>query len=279
VVTTDLEEAKASLSIATRPRDVLVPGPTRVAGRALTLVPSTPLHLVASSLVAYGATFGLLNSSLSPMVKDVGVWIGMTIAFSPLLRTAWLRWRFRRAIDRASAPNLQQAHRGGRIRISGWAQARSGTFATPLNRQALVARYLGTIASLKRPHNGRVRWELHALDFVVRMDDGTDVLVRAEDLVLLPHPPSLPKDLFEGRPVLSEALQTEKRPYGWVYREEVIAPGDRVDVLGVIDHVIDPSGSVGSDRQPRLIPLLTSAPRAPVCVRVVLPPEPPIRIG
>ena len=42
----------------------------------------------------------------------------------------------------------------------------------------------------------------------------------------------------------------------WIYDEETIAPGDRIEVTGTVDLAPDPTASVASDRQPRLTRIL-----------------------
>jgi hypothetical protein len=183
------------------------------------------------------------------------------------LATYRRRRQLRLAIERIPSHDLRGAARGQPVRVSGVAQPRGGTFVTPGGRPALVARYLGTIGGVDQAQKGPVHWELHAIDFCVQLDDATAVEVQTEHLVLVPHPPQPPKDLFAGRPVLADDLQVEQRAYAWIHHEEIIAPGDLVDVAGILDHAALPSGSAGSDRQPRLVPVLRGDPHHPVCIR------------
>ena len=126
------------------------------------------------------------------------------------LRPWWRRRRVRQSFERAPDLALVETRRGDRVRVSGTARARQPPFSTPVGREALVARYLGTFGRVGRAPGKRVSWELHGQDFDVELADGTRVWVQAQRLVLLPDPPPLEKDLMQGKPVLAQVWQPRR---------------------------------------------------------------------
>jgi hypothetical protein len=138
---------------------------------------------------------------------------------------------------------------------------------TPGGRSVVLVRYHGAIGNDVRPQR-RWRWELHAQDFTVRLDDGQDVRVDTQHIQILPHPPDPEPPPVNGRrPLYVQTTGGENAPTSWIYGEETIAPGDHVELAGVLDLEPHPSAAAGSDRQARLHPILRGTARQPVRVR------------
>ena len=106
------------------------------------------------------------------------------------------------------------------------------------------------------------------MDFCVRADDGRELWIDSGSLVLLPHPPIIERGpLGQRRPLFRQDTGELGKPISWIYDQELIGPGDRVEVVGTLDVVPHPGASAGSDRQPRLRPVLRGTTRQPVLVR------------
>ncbi len=131
-------------------------------------------------------------------------------------------------------------------------------------RLGLVARYIGSRGRRDRPRwLQRPHWELHAVDFDVVLSTGESVRVLTTELVMLPHPPRI---LRQEVPVpLEPGDSTDSK--AWIYSEEVVSPGDEVEVAGTLRFVVDPAGYSASDHQPRMVSLLTGDPSAPAVLR------------
>jgi hypothetical protein len=184
----------------------------------------------------------------------------------------WRRWRMQQALEDTPAVTLSHAQPGQYIRVSGVARSRSGTFASVIGREVMVARYVGAAGRfdrlrwLRRPH-----WELHGMDFDLEVTGGERIWVRTEHSLLLPHPPAVRRQML---PVMVETDPSASGKRAWIYNEDTLAPGDQVEVAGVLRLVVDPSGSVAHDRQPRLVPVLEGQPGLPLMLRLSQPGPP-----
>jgi hypothetical protein len=247
-------------------KDVLVAAPSRIGGSPLALLAhSSPVSFTAS-LTGYFASTAILRSDLPLSIRLVLVVAILSGVGLFGLRTVWERRQTRRSFEQTPEGRPSEVLDGTRIRFVGIAQPRASTFRTVIGRQALVARYIGTrgrwdgLRWLQRP-----RCELHGVDFDVKLRSGEIVGIKANDLVLLPHPPRVPRQLI---PVPGGQTGGEAVGRSWIYSEEVIASGDELEIAGTIRLVLDPGGYAASDRQPRMVPILTADGSGPISVSV-----------
>jgi hypothetical protein len=188
----------------------------------------------------------------------------------------------RRAMDRSpSLSSLAGRSRGEVVRIRG--RVRGGpSFASAGGRWASVlAAYAGTV-SYPRTRGGRARrrsrsvlrpWaELRGIDFVVDMPGGGAVVIAVRDAYLL-APPEARLDVGSCRPV-----EVVTAPLGRVFRqgdagtaiesvlaELVVAPGDEVEIYGVLDWEVSPAaGDLG--RAGALAPVVRATGSVPLIV-------------
>jgi hypothetical protein len=175
------------------------------------------------------------------------------------------RWRRRRFQATKPLRNERDA-RGGRIRVTGVIQAGGELLRTPGGRPGVLVQYQGCRGNQVRPGwASRWQWEVQAVDFCVVTDDGRRIWVPAGPLVLLPHPPTTANwSISQRQPLYRRATGDPAGPLSWIYDEEVIGAGDRVEVTGIFDLEVDPDASAGSDRQPRLRPVLRGTQKEPV---------------
>jgi hypothetical protein len=218
--------------------------------------------------VAIGALDGLaleLTALAMLAVLTVGVFYG----------TGWLgRRRLRRLCStppaRASDPLLQQPA-GEAARVSGVISA-GPTFPSLFRAQPSV---------LARSKVGSAD-EMRGIDFTVILDDGARVLIAARGGYLLDTPAALDRPPACG-PVYSERPQG-KEHFGRIasglhwdapwrsrlprrLRETSVGPGDRVEVMGVLEREVSPDGVAGGGRSMPMRLTLRSSDRIPLCVR------------
>jgi hypothetical protein len=281
------------MSATQSPGNALVPGsPAEVApapARAGALVPggtdidagvswpnSAPLNFGIVALVNLVVQGGIMSHLLDPAVGMVGVTGAVAIAGSLVLRSRWRGWRLGRSADRAADFLRAGEQRGQLVRLQGVVQPTGPVLKTTRRHAGVLIRYQGCLGSTRRTGwSSRWRWELHAVDFSVRADDGRELWIDARSIVLLPHPP--PRDhefVHRRRPLYQQVNGRGPEAVSWIYDEEVIAPGDRIEVAGILDLVPHPDVSAGSDRQARLRPILRGTAADPVSVRRHFPTAP-----
>jgi hypothetical protein len=196
----------------------------------------------------------------------------------------------RRALDRTPGlRSLSGRARGDVVRIRG--RVRSGpSFLSAGGRwSSVLAAYAGTVeypraragrgAKGRRRGRGRTRrwarpWsELRGIDFVVDLPEGGSVVVATRDAYLLAPPEAL-LDAGSCRP-----LDVVTAPLGRVFRqgeagtaiesvlaELVVAPGDEVEIYGVLDWEVTPAAA-DMGRAGALAPVLRAGPGVPLVVR------------
>lgn len=246
----------------------LVASSVRIGGGSAGLMPNSGVISLSVSLTSYLIALGVLNSGLSVGTR-FSVLGAMFVAIGLLgLRGFWGRWRTQRLLDRVPCAGSDKIADGTRVRIRGVAWPRVGTFRSVIGREVLVARYIGSrgrfgrLRWLQRP-----RWELHAVDFDVEMDGGERVWVRVSHLVFLPHPPPTARQTLPI-PAASTPNTGER---SWIYREDLLAPGDVVELAGTLHVASDPRGRVAFDRQPRLVSVLEGDDSSPILLRTAKP--------
>jgi hypothetical protein len=242
----------------------LIAQPTRVSGDQLLVRPDTYINSAVAYVSMNGLMYLIETSSLSAPAQWAMLSLTLSSAGLLLMRRALRRRQLRRAFEATPHRPLHAIKRGERTRLIGIARPRTKTLTTIAGDPALVVRYLGTRGKLGNAHQGRLIWEVHAVDFDLVKDDGTRVWIRTEHLMLLPHPPPIPNRLADGRPILADDPQIEQRDYAWIHRLESLSPGDVVEIVGRFDLLADPSVGVASDRQPPLGPALVGSPDDPI---------------
>ena len=257
---------------------VLVPGPARRSSVVVGGWTPTPSRRVGGAIAGWAAlnvVVNILPQELWTPAVTALLTAGGAAAAWPVLN----RWRRQRQLDATTRYNsVEGLARGTRLSFAGSVLAAAGTFRTLTGEQAVLARYLGRLGTLRGSRLSRFYLESHALDFdleVPGIAEQFKVRVRTEHLLLLPHPPRIVER--DVRPLLGSDWQSEGKRHGWVYHHQCIVPGDQVVVAGTLDFVPDLSASSGSDRQPRMIPVLVGSPTQPALVTVVPPPQPPPR--
>jgi hypothetical protein len=147
---------------------------------------------------------------------------------------------------------------GQPVRVRGRVVAAAGFTTGGGLPHAVVASYLGTVGAFGRgAGRTRGRWELHAVDFTLLLDDGGEVGVRVAGGTLLPRPWRLDRRLLESRPIWARLLSDGCAAVA--YQERAVTPGDEVEVSGVLSSEIDPTMEAGP-RGVRLRRLIVSDP-------------------
>jgi hypothetical protein len=250
------------------PPGALVPGDAIVA-RGSSLPRSTAFALVGCSAVNV-AVYSLMLSNTVPQPTLIGAVFTLAGGLGLFgLQNLWKRWRADRRMDAAAPLYEAEGTRGQTVRLVGVVQRPPALLATPKGHAGVLVRYQGCRGTSRGPGWAQPwRWELHAVDFCIRADDGRELWVDTRSLVLLPHPPVTGRyAVGQRRHLYLQATGERRGPLSWIYDEELIAPGDRIEVSGTLDMVPHPSASAGSDRGPRLRPVLRGTAASPVQVR------------
>jgi hypothetical protein len=230
--------------------------------------------LPVSILAVLGIVTGVLTTALSPQLL---LWLYGTAMLPVLAAPVIAESRVRRLFDRRPGLHSLAGHRrGDMVKVRGRVAA-GPTFETVgLRRPAVLASYAGTVTyvtghitdGLSRPLH-----ETRGLDFSVELENGERIVVRPSGAYFLSQPPEI-RRLFWGRNM--QGLPTPLRrlarldAHGAVNEtilgETSLAPGEEVEVLGVLDHVVCPEAS-GAGRGARLQAVLRAGPLTPLLIR------------
>jgi hypothetical protein len=168
-----------------------------------------------------GASRHLLTPYRAGVVAKLGGW--------------WSLRRFARMLPARDAEGLQDGHL---VRLTGVVESREARPAELSGIDATVCKH-----AFGESGGGAAGKGLWACDFSLRLGDGTVIRVLAgaawqrRRLTCIDRSPHRWKS---GRP-----------PDGWLY-ESRIAPGDEIEVAGILRRQVDPSVARASDRSPAL---------------------------
>lgn len=210
-----------------------------------------------------------------PYLPDAAFYLGLGLLFLPpaiyLLRALFLIRPVQRLVlardrRRARVPavtTLAGAPEGRWIRVRGQVTAGAGFTSASGRPNVVLAAYLGTVSGLfSGGRRARVGWELHGVDFQLALEGGEQATVRVTRATWLDRPVRFPADLASRRPLASRQIgRAEPRrcdeQVACVYDERVLAPGDWVEVTGLVRREVDPAVEAGP-RGVRLRTLLVS---------------------
>jgi hypothetical protein len=170
-----------------------------------------------------------------------------------------VNWQLRRlAALHVSVASLRGSPPGSLVRVVGTVRAPEPFTSAVTGKPAVLAHYEARGESEHRHH-------VRGIDFLLDIDDSEPVRVAVK------------KAYFDGRP--GEETDTAADPavvplHGAgriTYREARIAPGDRVEAVGVLVREVDPTASAGPGRAPPLRLVIQGGPRLPVLLRVLPP--------
>lgn len=241
----------------------------------LLLPPGARGCLVPVSLAAlFAIVTGVATTSLTP---EFLVWLygaaTLPVLAAPVLAERRLRHL---AARRPLLRSVAGLRRGEVAKLRGRVLA-GPTFETVgLRRPAVLASYAGTVTYVTGRITDGISRPLHetrGLDFCVDLESGEKVVVRARDAYFLSQPPET-RRLFWGRksqglptPLRRLARATEEGAVTEaIFGESSIAPGDEVEVMGVIDHEVTPEAAAAG-RGARLQSVLRAGALTPLLVR------------
>jgi hypothetical protein len=188
------------------------------------------------------------------------------------------RTRHQRAFARRPArQSLTDARLGERVLLRGIIGPGPTTRSAGTKRDGVLALYLGRVASITSsvaPGLTRALQELRGLPFRLMLADGVHVSVDVSNAVFVSSHPLVEEPRFDGRPLFSHIEEREgSNAVCFCYAEDVLGPGDEVEVLGTYCEEPDPVGYLQGYRGARLAPRLTGSGLRPLLVRRV-PGEP-----
>jgi len=173
---------------------------------------------------------------LPPAVYSLrGLFLARPARLLDLARWARDRWRARVPV----VTTLAGAPEGRWIRVRGQVVAGAGFTSASGRANVVLASYLGCVGGIfNRGGRARAGWELHGVDFQLALESGEPVTVRVAHATLLGRPARFPGSLATQRPLASRRLDRAERgrrdQVASVYDERVLAPGDWVEVTGLV---------------------------------------------
>jgi hypothetical protein len=240
----------------------------------LLLPPGARSCLIPVSLFgAIAMITGFATTSFSP---EFFMWIYGAAMLPVLAAPVLVKRRLRSLAERLPLLHAVASQRRGEVVKVRGRIAAGPTFETMgLRRPAVLASYAGTVTYVSgRITDGfsRPLHETRGLDFSVDLENGERLVVRAQDAYFLSQPAEN-RRLFWGR---NEGLPTPLRRLArteeWgavtetILGETSVAPGDEVEVVGVLDHEVSPIASAAG-RGARLQAVLRAGALTPLLVK------------
>jgi len=227
------------------------------------------------------SAFSLTGLAFSVMTANHFPQMFLWMFLSSLVPLFWAPALAERRLRRLAAQSpylhsIAQRRRGEVVKIRGRIRSGASFESLGLRRQVVLASYAGTVTyvsghitdGLERPWH-----ETRGIDFVVDLENGETVTVRTRGAYLSPQPPEA-RWIFWGRN--RHALPTPLRRVAraeahgvvneTIFGETHLAPGDQVEVLGVLDYEIRPEAPAAT-RGARLSPVLRADELTPLLLR------------
>jgi hypothetical protein len=258
--------ARRSLSLFTtlaQPEDGRLLRQTRVR-------PAPRMPILLPATFCAGLTLGILEPSLAsafPALQGLGIVLGLgamvAVSIAELRRD-----RFRRAFDRTRVrSSLSGCRQGDRVRLRGKvapgaAPARSGT-----PRDAALALYVGQV----RRFDGKnvTLHEVRGQDFRLLLANNESAAIDVSGALWVTVGSTLGEPRVHDEPLWSRVDDPDKGIVVFVHAEELIRPGDEIEVLGTLEYVIDPSVDRAGYRESPLGARLRGTKSRPLVLRRV----------
>jgi hypothetical protein len=199
---------------------------------------------------------------------------GLTVAAAGLLRMVNERF-LHKTMDRAPpVGSLKGLPAGRRASLRGTILS-EGTFSSAYSRRPVVlVRYVGSVVR----HSGRVLdgvgrpfQQLRGTgSFILQTDGGERVRIETRQSYLVAPLSWIRTETGDGASMSSATIETPRGLVtGMIHHEFGVGPGDRVDVLGVVDEEVDPAGVRSGPRGALTMPILRAGGLFPLLVREV----------
>lgn len=238
------------------------------------LPPGTRGTLVTTSMFTLaGLAMGLLSASHFP---ELFVWVYASSVLPLLCAPVVAERRLRRmAAENPFSRSLAERRRGEVVKIRGKVRAGSTFESAGLRQRVVLASYAGTVTYVSgHITDGFARpWhETRGIDFTVDLPSGEAVTVRSRGVYFLPQPAET-RRLFWGRNMqalpcpLRRLARADRRSAvtETIFGETNLHPGDEVEVMGVLDHEVNPEATAAG-RGARLHPVLRASEATPLLV-------------
>jgi hypothetical protein len=166
-----------------------------------------------------------------------------------------VRWQLRRlAALHVTVASLRGSPPGSLVRVVGTVRGEAAFTAAVSGEPAVLAHYE------VRPEEGTGSHQVRGVDFFLDVDGSEAVRISVKDAY------------FDDRHTLETADPAIFDVIGRTgtaaqYREARLAPGDRVEAVGVLVREVDPSLPAGPGRAPGLRVVLQASPRLPLLLR------------
>jgi hypothetical protein len=144
------------------------------------------------------------------------------------------------------------------------------TFESATGKPCVVAYYIGDRAGPAVPPQEQPQGEAHATTFRLILPSREVVRVLIEHARFLTRPVAVDAPFLKGEPlaVLPLTTRTGAGARAQILHEELIAPGDHIELLGCFHRTLDRAGSAGS-RTPAVETIVTGEARRPLLLRAL----------
>jgi hypothetical protein len=229
--------------------------------------------LIFSASFLGGWLLSLLDRGFSggvPVIDSFAVVLGGA-ALATVVASELYNSRYSRAFARASRrASLRDALPGERVRVRGVVEAGGSVQGVGSRANAVLALYCGRIASFSGlfARLNRPVMELRGRDFRIALTSGERVTVKVWHAVFVPQS-RIAAQGASGRKPLWTRLEEDESGHRvvLVYLEELIRPGDRVEVVGLAESGVDPDGDALGYRGPRMGTTLRGTRARPLLIR------------
>jgi hypothetical protein len=235
----------------------LVPPRARSLARVLTVLPAT---LFVSGLVGMtlwiGGGFYVWWMIGKGSVGKFG-FLAASAAGLARFSSRLVRWQLRRlAALHVSVGSLRGSPPGSLVRVVGTVRAET-PFAAAVSGEPAVLTLYET-----RPASGPTSHQLRGVDFHLDVDGSEESIRVAVKDAYFDERHALESDSPANFGVVGSGLSGRTR-----YREARLAPGDRVEALGVLVREVDPLLTGGPGRAPGLRLVIRASPHLPLLLR------------
>ncbi len=232
--------------------------------------PAPRMPIVLPATFGAGLTLGILEPTLAaafPGLEGLGIALGLG-ALVAVTVAELRRDRFRRVFERTRVQtSLASARRGERVRVRGRVAAGSTPPRAGTPHDAALALYVGQI----RRFDGKniTLHEVRGQDFRLLLDNAESAAVDVSGAFWVTTGSTLGEPRVHDEPLWSRVDDPERGVVVFIHAEELIRPGDEIEVLGTVERVIDPAVERAGYRESPMGAILRGTKARPLVLRRV----------
>jgi hypothetical protein len=204
--------------------------------------PAPRMPIVLPATFCAGLTLGILEPALAaaiPALQGMGIALGLG-ALLAVSVAEMRRDRFRRVFERTRVRrSLSGCRQGDRVRLRGKVAPGPTPPRAGTPRDATLALYVGQVRRLDGKNV--TLHEVRGQDFRLQLDNHESAAIDVRGALWVTVGSTLGEPRVHDEPLWSRVDDAERGIVVFVHAEELIRPGDEIEVLGTLDYVIDPA--------------------------------------